>query len=210
MNPQVDKYLIDGCMRCKLGATPACKVNHWKEELLLLRQIALDSGLTETIKWGVPCYTYNDKNIILIAAFKEYCGFSFPKGMLLNDKYQLLVSPGESSQSALFAKFTHANDIVVNSEKLKEYILQAIEVEKSGKKIEFKKNPEPIPKELLQKFDELPVLKKAFFDLTPGRQRGYIIYFSQPKQSSSRFNRIEKCIPKIMNGEGLNDHYKSK
>lgn len=207
MNPKIDKYLIEGCMRCKFGGTPECKVHDWIEELEMLRQIVLDCGLTEELKWGVPCYTFEQKNVLIISAFREYCSLSFFKGALLEDTHHLLEKQGESSQSARLIKFTNPKQVAEQQAILKTYIFQAIEVEKLGLKVEFKKNPEPVPDELLHKFEELPPLEKAFFALTQGRQRGYIIYFSQPKQSHARKARIEKCIQKIMNGEGLNDKY---
>lgn len=207
MNPKVDKYLIDGCMRCKLGATPACKVHNWQEELVMLRHIVLESGLTEDLKWGVPCYTLDDKNIVMVSAFKDYCALSFFKGTLLNDTHNILLKQGENSQIARLVKFTDSKSVNEQQEVLKSYIAQAIEIEKSGQKVVVQKNPEPIPDELLQKFEEFPVLEKAFYDLTLGKQRGYIIYFSQPKQSQSKANRIEKCMQKILNGEGLHDKY---
>jgi uncharacterized protein YdeI (YjbR/CyaY-like superfamily) len=207
MNPSVDKYLIDGCMRCAYGATPQCKVNNWRVELELLRHIALECGLIEDLKWGVPCYTIDDKNIIMISAFKEYCSLSFFKGALLNDTHNILQKQGENSQVALIIKFTNPLKITEQKEILKSYILQAIEIEKTGQKVESKKNREPVPDELLHKFEELPELQKAFYALTPGKQRGYIIYFSQPKQPQSKINRIEKCIPMILDGKGLHDKY---
>ncbi|MDF9796118.1 uncharacterized protein YdeI (YjbR/CyaY-like superfamily) [Catalinimonas alkaloidigena] len=205
MNPKIDQYLIDGCMRCKYGGTPQCKVNNWKEELVLLRHIMLACGLTEDLKWGVPCYTSGNKNIALVSAFKDYSSLSFFKGVLLKDPKKILQQQGKSSQSARLIKFTNPEQIIQQQEVLKTYILEAIEIEKSGVKVEFKKNPEPTPEELFQKFDENPALKKAFYALTPGRQRGYIIHFSQPKKTETRFSRIEKCIPNILNGKGLND-----
>jgi uncharacterized protein YdeI (YjbR/CyaY-like superfamily) len=207
MNPKVDKYLIDGCMRCQYGGTPQCKVNNWKEELVMLRHILLDCNLTEELKWGVPCYLSGNNNIAAVGAFKAYASLSFFKGVLLKDPNKLLTQQGESSQSARLIKFINPKQIIQQQEILKNYILEAVEIEKSGAKIEFKKNPEPIPDELLVKFEEYPALKKAFYDLTPGRQRGYIIYFSQPKQSKSRFNRIEKCKQQILVGVGLHDKY---
>lgn len=209
MNPEVDKYLLDGCMRCKYGGTPDCKVNNWRNELVLLRQIVLECGLDEEVKWGVPCYTDNGKNIVVVSAFKEYSSLSFFKGALLKDVHKILDKHGESSQSARLIKFTTPDQILEKKEQLRDYILEAIEIERTGKKVEFAKNPEPIPDELLEKFEEFPALKTAFEALTPGRQRGYIIHFSQPKQSISRMGRIERCIPKILNGEGFHDKYKS-
>jgi uncharacterized protein YdeI (YjbR/CyaY-like superfamily) len=205
LNPKVDKYLVEGCMRCKLGGTPACKVNQWREELEALRSIVLSCGLTEELKWGVPCYTSDNKNIAMVSAFKEHCCLSFFKGALLNDPRDILVKPGESSQAARYVKFTSLQQVMEMEEVLKTYILSAVEIEKSGQKVAFVKNPEPVPEELVSKFEEYPELKHAFDALTPGRQRGYIIYFSQPKQRQSRLNRIEKCMQKILKGEGLNE-----
>lgn len=209
MNPGVDKYLIDGCMRCKYGATPRCKVNNWRDELVVLRQLVLESGLTEELKWGMPCYTSGNKNIAMVSAFKEYASLSFFKGALLKDTYKILDKNGESSQSARLIKFTKPEQIIEKQHIIKAYLKEAMAIEASGLKVEFKKNPEPVPEELLQVFEEEPELKQAFEALTPGRQRGYIIYISQPKQSQSRMNRIEKCRDKILNGVGINDHYRS-
>jgi len=209
MNPKIDKYLTDGCMRCSLGGTPECKVLSWTKELELLRKIVLACGLTEELKWGVPCYTCQGNNVLLISAFKDNCSISFFKGMLLNDPKGILEKPGPNSQAARVIRFTNTESIQAMEADLKTYIFEAIEVEKAGLKVDLKKNPEPIPKELEQKFEEDPVLKSAFEALTPGRQRGYILYFSAPKQSKTRFSRIDKSIGKILNGEGLHDKYKS-
>jgi uncharacterized protein YdeI (YjbR/CyaY-like superfamily) len=207
LNPKVDLYIADGCGRCEFYATAKCKVRNWQEALETLRQVVLECGLTEDLKWGVPCYTFNGKNIAVVSAFKEYCCLSFFKGALLQDTNGMLNKTSESMQSARLIKFKNSNEIVEKTAILKAYIYQAIDVEKAGVKVDFKKNPEPVPEELLAKFDEYPALKKAFYDLTAGRQRGYIIYFSQPKQSNTRALRIEKSMQKIMNGEGLNDNY---
>lgn len=203
-----DFYFLNGCMRCKLGGTPQCKVNKWSKELHLLRQIMLDSGLNEEVKWSVPCYTLNNKNLIMINAFKEYACLSFYNGALLSDKKKILTKHGEHSQSVRTIRFTHFKEIVKQTKIIKSYIKEAIETEKSGKKIQLKKNPEPIPEELKTFFEKDKKLESAFGALTPGRQRGYIIYFSGAKQSKTRFERIKKCREKILNGEGLNDHYK--
>jgi uncharacterized protein YdeI (YjbR/CyaY-like superfamily) len=210
MNPKVDKYLIDGCMRCKFGATPECKVNIWRTELETLRQIVLECGLTEEVKWGVPCYTVENRNIIMISAFKNYACLSFFKGALLKDSEKILLQPGENSQSARIIKYTSPKQIIKQVQIIKIYISEAIAIEKNGQKVEFKKKPEPLPAELSEVFLNDKILEKAFYSLTPGRQRGYIIYFSQAKTSPSRFNRIEKCRKKIIMGEGLNDKYSSK
>lgn len=209
MNPKVDTYLSEGCGRCPMYRTPQCKVHTWGDELMRLRNIVLDCGLHEDFKWSQPCYTFQNSNILLVTALKEYVAIAFFKGALLKDTNDILVAPGENSQSARLIRFTDVKDIIEMEDILRTYIFEAIEVEKAGLKIKFKKNPEPIPIELKQKLDENPALKTAFKALTPGRQRGYILHFSQPKQSKTRITRIEKCIPKIFNGEGLNDKYHS-
>ena len=208
MNPKVDKYLMDGCGRCPLGGTPDCKVHNWTAELELLRRIVLDCGLTEEVKWGVPCYTFQEKNVLIVSAYKQFCSISFFKGVLLQDGKNILDKHGENSQAVRLVKFTSVEEIKEIEADLKAYIFEAMEVEKAGLKVNFKKNPEPVPEELEKKFENDPVLKSAFEALTPGRQRGYILYFSAPKQSKTRESRIEKCIGKILNGEGLQDRYK--
>lgn len=206
LNPQVDKYLIDGCMRCKYGATPQCKVNNWREELETLRQIVLETGLKEEIKWGVPVYSHNGKNVLSVAALKDFATIGFFKGVLLTDSNKILQQQG-NLQSDRIVRFTKTSDIKKLEEVLKSYIKEAIAVEEQGKKVEFKKNPEPIPDELLQAFEQDPAFKKAFFALTSGRQRGYIIHFSQPKQPQTRIGRIEKHKQQIFDGVGLHDKY---
>jgi uncharacterized protein YdeI (YjbR/CyaY-like superfamily) len=209
LNPQVNKYLIDGCMRCKYGGTPQCKVLNWVEELELLRQIVLETGLTEEIKWGAPVYTHKGRNIVSVGALKESANIGFFKGVLLTDKYEILQQQG-SIQSARIVKFTDSEEIKKLKDVLKSYVLESIAIEESGKKVEFKKNPEPIPAELLLAFEDDPAFQQAFYALTPGRQRGYIIHFSQPKQTQTRIGRIEKYKQQIFNGIGLNDKYSSK
>lgn len=206
MNPNVDKYLIDGCMRCKYGGTPQCKVLNWVVELETLRQIVLETGLTEEIKWGVPVYTKNGRNIVTVNALKESANVGFFKGVLINDKYKLLQQQG-NKQSDRIIKFTNVNDILKVRNELKSYVLEAIAIEESGKIVEFKKNPEPIPVELTEAFKLDPTFEVAFNKLTSGRQRGYIIYFSQPKQSTTRLARIEKYKEQIFLGIGINDKY---
>ncbi|MEQ8524958.1 DUF1801 domain-containing protein [Gracilimonas sp.] len=205
MNPEVDQYLDIGCGRCPLGGTPECKVHDWQNELKQLRLIILETGLTEEVKWSVPCYTYQSNNVLILSAFKDYCSVSFFKGSLLNDPHNIMVKPGKNSQAARLFKYTSVDEITDTEHILKEYIKEAIKIEKAGKKVKFKKNPEPIPEELQTKFNEDPVLQEAFEALTPGRQRGYIIHFSGAKQSSTRQRRIEKYIPKIMEGKGFHD-----
>lgn len=206
MNPEVDQYLQNGCGRCPLGGTPACKVNSWRKELELLRALALDCGLTEELKWRVPCYTYGQKNILVIAAFKEYAALSFFKGVFLSDSQGILEIPGENSQSVRLIKFTAIQQIKELEQTIKAYIFEAIEVEKAGLSAGSLTKPELVfPEELTKILQENPVLKAAFETLTPGRQRGYHLYFSAPAQSKTRKTRIEKCIPKILEGKGLYD-----
>ncbi|NJB72257.1 uncharacterized protein YdeI (YjbR/CyaY-like superfamily) [Saonia flava] len=205
MNHKVDIYLEEGCGRCSLYRTPECKVHTWQEELKLLRKIVLDCGLQEEYKWSQPCYTYKNGNILLVTAFKEYATIAFFKGSLLKDSHDILTAPGENSQAVRQARFTNVKDIIKIEPILKSYIYEALEVEKSGLKVTFKKNPEPLPEELEGKFSELPEFKSAFEALTPGRKRGYILHFSQPKQSKTRESRIEKNIERILNGKGFHD-----
>lgn len=209
LNPGVDKYLIDGCMRCKYGGTPLCKVNNWKEELEMIRQIVLETGLKEEIKWGAPVYTHQGKNIVSVAALKESANIGFFKGALLSDNHKILIQQG-NLQSDRIIKFTGTEEIKKLENILKSYISEAIAIEESGQKVIFQKNPEPVPEELLQVFEQDPMFKKAFYALTPGRQRGYIIYFSQPKIAQTRIGRIEKYRQQILNGIGINDKYSSK
>lgn len=204
-NPNVDLYLKDGCGRCKLYKLPQCKVHKWPTILLQLRNIALECGLTEELKWSVPVYTHNNKNILILTAFNDFCSLGFIKGVLLNDDNGILHQQGQSSQSARIAKFTSEIEVLNLKQTLKAYIAQAIENENAGQKVIFIKNPEPIPLELQQAFDNNLAFEKAFFGLTPGKQRGYIIHFSQPKQSKTREARIEKCTTQIMQGKGMMD-----
>jgi uncharacterized protein YdeI (YjbR/CyaY-like superfamily) len=192
MNPKVDEYLS--------------KAKKWKIESEKLRDIVLDCELTEEFKWMHPCYTFENKNIVLIHGFKDYCALLFHKGALLQDANGILIRQTENVQAARQIRFTNIEEIVEMESILKAYIYEAIEVEKSGKEVEFKKNTEIIISDELQiKFDESPALKIAFESLTPGRQRAYLLHFSQPKQSKTRESRIEKCIPQILDGKGLND-----
>ncbi len=189
MNPKVDGYLR--------------KAKTWQEEMEKLRRISLDCGLTEELKWGKPCYTFQKSNIVIIQGFKEFCAFLFCKGALLNDPKGILKKFGW--QAARRIPFTNVREIVEMEPILKAYIHEAIEVEKAGLEVNFKKDPEPVPEELQKKLDEFPVLKTAFEALTPGRQRGYILYFSGAKQSKTRESRVEKCMRRILNGKGLDD-----
>ena len=192
MNPKVDGFLS--------------KAKKWKEEYEKLRNIVLDCELTEEFKWMHPCYTFENKNIVLIHGFKEYCALLFHKGALLKDAHGILIQQTENVQAARQIRFTNVQEIVEMETILKAYIYEAIEVEKAGLEVNFKKNTEfIIPEEFQNKFDEIPALKTAFEALTPGRQRAYILYFSAPKQSKTRESRVEKYMQQILDGKGLND-----
>jgi uncharacterized protein YdeI (YjbR/CyaY-like superfamily) len=168
--------------------------------------IVLDGQLNEELKWGCPCYTFQKSNIVLIHGFKEYCALLFFKGALLHDTKGILIRQTENVQASRQVRFTNIREIVELEHILKAYVHEAIEVEKAGLKVELKKTSEySIPEEFQNKLDEKPALKTAFEALTPGRQRAYIFYFSQPKQSKTRESRVEKCIQQIINGKGLND-----
>ncbi|UPG82157.1 YdeI family protein [Bacillus subtilis] len=191
-NPKVDEFLS--------------KAKKWKEEFEKLRTIILDCELTEDFKWMHPCYTYHNKNIVLIHGFKEYCALLFHKGALLQDTDGVLIQQTENVQAARQIRFTNVQEINELENILKAYIHEAIEVEKAGLKVDVNKNIElNIPEELQKKFDEIPALKTAFEALTPGRQRAYTLYFSQAKQSKTRESRVEKYVQKILDGKGLKD-----
>jgi len=191
MNPKVDAFLRDA--------------KTWRQETETMRTIILNCALTEELKWGKPCYMFRNSNVVIIQGFKDYCALMFCKGALLKDPRGLLKKPGENTQAARQIRFTNTREIVEMKPLLKAYIREAIEAEKSGLKVNFKTTPEPIPEEFQNKLDEMPALKTAFYALTPGRQRAFILYFSAPKQSKTREARIGKCTRQILNGKGLND-----
>jgi uncharacterized protein YdeI (YjbR/CyaY-like superfamily) len=192
MNPKVDVYISES--------------KKWQEEFKKLRMIILDCQLTEEFKWGVPCYTFQNSNIVLMHEFKEYCALLFVKGALLKDPNGILIQQTQNVQAARQVRFTNVRKIVEMETVLKAYILEAIEVEKAGLKVNYKKASEfIISKEFQKKLDEIPALKDAFEALTPGRQRAYLLYFSAPKLSKTREARVEKCMDLILDGMGLND-----
>lgn len=206
----VETYFTDGCGRCAMFATPDCKVHSWTEELAYLRNLVLRTGLKESCKWGVPCYTYKNKNIVLIAAFKNYCSLSFMKGSLIEDAFGLLEKAGENSQSSMVIRFTSLDQVVQSENEILNLIDAAINVEKAGKKVAFKKEVPNAPDELIQIFKNDPIFKEAFDALTPGRQRGYLLFFSEAKQAKTRTARIQKFRPDILKGIGMNDKYTKK
>jgi uncharacterized protein YdeI (YjbR/CyaY-like superfamily) len=191
MNPKVDVFLA--------------KAKKWRREMEQLREVLLDCQLAEELKWGKPCYVFQESNVIVIQGFKAYCALLFFKGVLLKDPHGILIKTGENTRVGRQIRFTDARKIVEMERVLKTYIQQAIDVERAGLKVDLKHDPEPIPEELQNKFDEIPALKTAFEALTPGRQRAYLLHFSAPKQSKTREARIEKCMPLIFDGIGLND-----
>jgi len=182
------------------------KAMKWQQEMSKLRAITLGCGLTEELKWGKPCYTFQDSNIVIMQGFKEYCALLFCKGALLKDPKGILIQQTENVQAARQIRFTNLQQIVKLQTALKSYIKDAIAVEKAGLEVTYKKTSEfKVPEELEKKFDEYPRLKAAFEALTPGRQRGYLLYFSGAKQSQTRESRIEKCLPQILKGKGWNE-----
>ena len=192
MNPKVDAFLSNA--------------KQWREEYMMLRTIVLGCRLDEELKWGVPCYTHGGKNIVIIHGFKEYCALLFFKGALLRDPAGILVQQTENTQAARQIRFTGPDQIAAMEPLLKSYILEAVEAEKAGLKVAFRKNEEfPLPEEFRRELDETPGLKEAFGALTPGRQRAYMIYFSSAKQPATRASRVEKSIPRILRGKGLDD-----
>lgn len=192
MNPKVDNYLNN--------------TSHWHEEFVQLRKIILECQLTEELKWGVPCYTFQKGNIVLIHGFKEYCALLFIKGALLKDPLGILIQQTENVQAGRQIRFTNVQAIQAMESTIKAYIYEAVEIEKAGLEINFIKNTElVITEELHNEFSKNPALKIAFEALTPGRQRAYLLYFSDPKQVKTRILRVEKWIPQILGGKGLND-----
>lgn len=191
-NPKVDSFFS--------------KATKWQKEFKKLRGIVLDCGLTEELKWGCPCYTLQESNVLLIHGFKEYCALLFLKGALLEDPNGIFIQQTKNVQAARQIRFTNVQDIAKMEPILRVYIHEAMEAEKAGLKVSLKKTSDfSLPEEFQKKLDEVPALKTAFDALTPGRQRAYIVYFSQPKQSKTRASRVEKCMKQILSGKGLND-----
>lgn len=192
MNPRLDVFFA--------------KAKKWQAEMEKLRIIVLECPLTEELKWYQPCYTYGGNNVLIISGFKEYCALNFFKGALLGDPEGILIRPGKNTQSGSQIRFTNLQQIAEMEDILKRYVYEAIEAEKAGLKVQYKKTEEfAVPVEFQSRLDEYPALKTAFESLTPGRQRAYLLHFGAPKQSGTRSARVDKNIPRILGGKGLND-----
>ena len=207
IKPQnVDDFLQDGCGRCAKGGTPDCKVHLWTQELMFLRNLCLESGLTETIKWGMPVYTHKDKNAIILGAFKEFSTIGFFKGSLLNDPQHILQVSGENTQDSRLIKFTSLQEVTKLEDWIRIFIQDAIAIEVQGlKPPKMEKKDLVLPEELRAFLDENPEVSSAFYALTPGRQRSWVIFISGAKQSTTRESRVLKAVPKILEGKGMHD-----
>jgi uncharacterized protein YdeI (YjbR/CyaY-like superfamily) len=201
----VDAYLRDGCGRCEHYKTPACKVHRWAKELVALRALALETGLTEQLKWGSPCYTLDGKNVFMVVSFKEHCALSFFKGAALVDDEGVLERPGESSRFVRFVKVRSMAELTERRGAVRRLLEQAVALERSGGKVDAKPAAEPVPEELARKLAGDPRLQRAFEALTPGRRRSHILHVSGAKQSATRARRVDKCVPDILAGRGFHE-----
>lgn len=202
----IEEYFTDGCGRCKHFKTPQCKIHLWPVELQIMRELCLEVGLNEELKWSQPVYTWNGKNIVIIAVFKNYCALGFFKGVLMSDPHGLLSFAGENSNSSKLYKIEKTDDLLNSVDVLRDYLKEAIEIEKSGAKIVSKSMEDyDVPEELTAYFQSDSDFEKAFKSLTPGRQRGYLMHFNQAKQSKTRTARIEKYRDKIFAGKGFQE-----
>jgi uncharacterized protein YdeI (YjbR/CyaY-like superfamily) len=206
----VDQYLLDGCGRCSKGGTPNCTVHKWHPILVAMRELATECMLTEEVKWSVPCYTLKGKNVLMIHAFMEYCSIMFMKGSLLTDPENILHRQTDNVTAGRQLRYTNLEDFLAQREQAKAFIMAAITLEEAGKKVEKRTEEEPVVEELKEAFSQDSTFKTAFYQLTPGRQRAYLLHFAQPKQAATRASRIEKCMPLIMRGEGLHDAYQNR
>lgn len=206
MPTTVDQFLIGGCGRCDLANTPACKVNPWRAVLTELRKLVLSCDLKETVKWGVPCYTHRDKNVLLLHVFKDHCGISFMQGNLLEDQHGLLVQPTENSYTGRQIRYYNPDDVLRDQDQIRSYVFAAMELVERGVKSDSKPvSAYSVPEELEDAFAKDPAFESAFKSLTPGRQKGYLLHFAQAKQPATRAGRIEKWKPQIMKGIGFHD-----
>ncbi len=206
MNPKVDIFLEEGCGRCEKYRSPACKAIIWNKEISELRRIVLECGLEEEFKWKQPCYTLNGKNVLIVSSLNDYAFIGFFKGSLLNDELGMLIAPGKNSQADRRLTFTEIQKIRDLEAEIKSYIFHAIEIEKSGGQIEYKKSQDPMPIEFEEKLAKDLDYKEAFEALTPGRQRSYLLYFNSAKQSATRISRIDKAKSKVLLGKGWNEY----
>jgi uncharacterized protein YdeI (YjbR/CyaY-like superfamily) len=206
----VDQYLLDGCGRCSKGGTPNCTVHKWHTILVAMRELAAECMLTEEVKWSVPCYTLKGKNVLMIHAFMEYCSIMFMKGSLLTDPENILHRQTEHVTAGRQLRYTNLEDFLAQREQAKAFIMEAITLEEAGKKVEKRTEEEPVVEELKEAFSQDSTFKTAFYQLTPGRQRAYLLHFAQPKQAATRASRIEKCMDMILRGEGLHDAYRNR
>jgi uncharacterized protein YdeI (YjbR/CyaY-like superfamily) len=206
----VDQYLLDGCGRCSKGGTPNCTVHKWHPILVAMRELAAECMLTEEVKWSVPCYTLKGKNVLMIHAFMEYCSIMFMKGSLLTDPENILHRQTDNVTAGRQLRYTNLEDFLAQREQAKAFIMEAITLEEAGKKVEKRTEEEPMVEELKEAFSQDSTFKTAFYQLTPGRQRAYLLHFAQPKQAATRASRIEKCMDMIMRGEGLHDAYQNR
>ena len=199
----VDAYLTSGCGRCPRGGTPDCSVHRWTHELLMMRQVLLDAGLKEEIKWQTPCYMHKGKNLILLGAFRDNCVMSFPNGVLMDDPHGILVKPGENSRVSRVVRIRAGDDIDALVPKLADLVREAIRVADAGLVVERSPQDEPdLPVELEDRFAEDQDLETAFFALTPGRRRSWILHISSAKQEATRRNRVDAAVPGILRGKG--------
>lgn len=201
----VDSYLRDGCGRCDKYQTPECKVHLWTEPLLALRDILLQTELQETMKWGSPCYTVDAGNVLMLTSLTDACALNFFQGAALDDPDGLLEAPGPNSRYARYLKFHSLDEVETHRDAARNLIEQAIAFKKSGKKVPVSDQAEPMPEELEERLESDPDLKEAFEDLTPGRQRSYILYVGGAKQSATRERRVDRAVPKIYDGKGWNE-----
>ncbi|MEM6931721.1 MAG: YdeI/OmpD-associated family protein [Myxococcota bacterium] len=201
----VDAYLAEGCGRCELYRTPQCKVHLWTDPLVALREQVLASGLTETMKWGAPCYTLGGKNVAMLSALKDFAALSFFEGALLDDVHDLLEAPGPHTRHARLVKFTSVEQVQERADAIADYLAQAIANERSGKRVPRVEAPEPLPEELQALLDAEPRIAAAFEALTPGRRRSYVLHVGGAKQSKTRAKRAVRCAPKILTGKGFNE-----
>ena len=210
MHPKVAAYLGEGCTRCELQATPACKVHGWAPVLYALREVVLSTGLTEAFKWSQPCYTAAGRNVCVVSAFKHYAVITFFQGALLDDPAGLLVAPGENSRTMRQFRVTTEAEVEADRDGLRALIEAAAADARAGRKVKLAPQQEPVPEELTSAFRQNPALEDAFYGLTPGRQREYLLHFCGAKRASTRESRVARYTPLILAGEGMNDGYRKK